>query len=387
MVVLVTGFLQEGLPARHQPVPVLRGLVAGRLGAGQGASAASASSAANAEHLRLATWWTHAALALLSWPTSRSPRPCTWSSTPPTSTVHDPASARHLPKPQPRLRPRRLPDAGRLHLEGARRPRRLHQVRTLPRRLPGPGGRRAAVAPRPRARPAAVGRPQYGLHTMLDWEERPAADRPVGRERRNEAGRRRHQGEDALGLHHLHGLRRGLPGGHRARLDHRPAAPGPGRRRADGGHPPGHAAELRHPGQQLREVVPPAHQVDQRPRLQDQGRPQGARPPTCGSSATSPASTSGSAACPARWPPSSTTPASTSGSSTRTSATPATTSAASARRACSRCSSSRTWPPSPRPSSTRSSPPIPTRSTRCATSTPSSASTSPSATTPSCWRR
>ncbi|HEV7536852.1 MAG TPA: heterodisulfide reductase-related iron-sulfur binding cluster, partial [Acidimicrobiia bacterium] len=98
MVVLVTGFLEEGfrIVATHFPSfetwsPVGWGLAKTMSGLGLGA--------ANAEHLRLATWWSHAILALVFVayiPISKAMHIVVDAAN---LAVHDPASARHLPKP------------------------------------------------------------------------------------------------------------------------------------------------------------------------------------------------------------------------------------------------------------------------------------------------
>jgi Fe-S oxidoreductase len=100
MAVLVTGFLQEGFridtsafPSYERFSPV--GWVLAKTFSGLGISAATA------EDLRLGTWWVHAVMALgfvVYIPISKAMHMVVDAAN---LTVHDPASARHLPKPAP----------------------------------------------------------------------------------------------------------------------------------------------------------------------------------------------------------------------------------------------------------------------------------------------
>jgi Fe-S oxidoreductase len=100
MAVLVTGFLQEGFridtsafPSYERFSPV--GWVLAKTFSGLGISAATA------EDLRLGTWWVHAVMALgfvVYIPISKAMHMVVDAVN---LTVHDPASARHLPKPAP----------------------------------------------------------------------------------------------------------------------------------------------------------------------------------------------------------------------------------------------------------------------------------------------
>ena len=105
-----------------------------------------------------------------------------------------------------------LRDVRRLPAAAPDRPRLVHALRPLPRGLPGHGVGPAAVAARPGARPAGPG---------------------AGGARAED--RLRH----AVVVHAVHGVRRDLPGGHRARADHQPAAARPDRE----GRPGRRAAE------------------------------------------------------------------------------------------------------------------------------------------------
>ena len=149
-------------------------------------------------------------------------------------------------------------------------------------------------------------------------------------------------------MHDLHGVRRGVPGGDRARADDRRHAPQPGRPGRAGSAAPADAPELRHQGNSYGKS---ARMRAAGPRRSTSRSPTRARSrsSTSGSSATSRPSTSGCSSPRGASRGSCTTPASRSACSTRASATPATTCAGSARRACSRCWSSRTWARSPRP--------------------------------------
>ena len=148
-------------------------------------------------------------------------------------------------------------------------------------------------------------------------------------------------------VHDLHGVRRGVPGGDRARADDRRHAPQPGRSRASSTRSSSRRSRTtasRATRTASRRACAPAGPRDSTSRFRTRAR---SRWSTCGSWATSPPSTSACSSPRRASRGSCTTPACRSGCSTRASATRATTCAGSARRACSRCSSSRTWACSP----------------------------------------
>ena len=295
MAVLVTGFLQEGFRITATGFPSFEtwspvGWVLAKAFSGLGLGAAAA------EDLRLGTWWLHAALALAfvvyipdlqghaHGRRRRQPRPST--------TRRRPGTCRSRP-PTPTTSATALWPTS---------PGRNSSTST-----PAPSAAAATWPARPRW-PAARCRPATSSSTCASGStsSRASTRCSTGRPGPAATGPLSGNGDTKLagdvikektlwacttcmacveacpvGIEHVSTivqLRRSL-------VDE-------GRMEAD---PPGHAAELRHPGQQLREVVPATVPVDQGARLQDQGRPQGARPATCGSSATSPASTSGSA--------------------------------------------------------------------------------------------
>ncbi|HVW33012.1 MAG TPA: heterodisulfide reductase-related iron-sulfur binding cluster [Acidimicrobiia bacterium] len=178
MVILVTGFLQEGfrLVATHFPSfevwsPV--GWVAGKAFSGVGLSAA------NAEHFRLATWWTHAilALAFVAYiPISKAMHMVVDVAN---LTVHDPAAARHLPKPAPdsdHVGYRTLGDftwKELVDLDACTKCGRCHVA--CPAQVAG-----GPLSPRD----LILDLRQYvdsqsGLKTVLDWEARPAPTGPL----------------------------------------------------------------------------------------------------------------------------------------------------------------------------------------------------------------
>ena len=111
---------------------------------------------------------------------------------------------------------------------------------------------------------------------------------------RHGRGRRGHRPGRAVVLHELRGVRRGVPGRHRAHRPHRRDAPAPG---ADRVRVPGRGGrDAAEPGEQGRPVGhgrDPARRLDHRARLRDPGRRREDRP---GRSSTC----SGSAA-PGRW--------------------------------------------------------------------------------------
>ncbi len=76
-------------------------------------------------------------------------------------------------------------------------------------------------------------------------------------------------------MHHLPGVRGGVPGRHRARTHHRRDAPGAGRRGRHGTHAPDGPHQSRETGKLLRQVRQAASQVGQGPAIHDQGRPEG----------------------------------------------------------------------------------------------------------------
>ena len=184
----------------------------------------------------------------------------------------------------------RLRDHRRARAQAPARPRRLHEVRQVPRRLPGDGERLPALAPRPRPRPARGGR-------GLDGQPRRASD-PAALPRARGHPRHRDQAGDALVVHAVHGVRRDLPGRHRARPDHQPDAPRPRRARRDGRPAAADAGDDLHVRELVRRGQAQARALGEGPRLRRQGRAQGAAPRSSGSSATthpSTPATSGSA--------------------------------------------------------------------------------------------
>ena len=118
-------------------------------------------------------------------------------------------------KPMPNLDGDRARDLRRLHhrglhLEAAARHRRLHHVRPLHLGLPGARHRQAARPPRDRAQDRrghgrAPATPQVSPPIGVDAEITVTADSAL----------RAHHPRRGLGLHHLQGLRRDLPGQHR----------------------------------------------------------------------------------------------------------------------------------------------------------------------------
>src|SRR5439155_2469720 len=135
--------------------------------------------AANAGHLRIGTWWRHAAMALLfvaSTPISKSMHMVVDAGN---LVVHDPASARHLPKPAPdadHIGYRMLGDftwKELVDLDACTKCGRCH-VACPAQVAGGPLSPRDLVLDLRQWVDA-----QSGLHTVLDWEERPAATGPL----------------------------------------------------------------------------------------------------------------------------------------------------------------------------------------------------------------
>jgi Fe-S oxidoreductase len=178
MVVLVTGFLQEGFridasrfPSFEVWSPVGWVLAKGFSALGLGA--------ANAEHLRLGTWWLHAVLALgfvLYIPISKAMHMVVDVAN---LTVHDPSAARHLPKPAPdsdHVGYRVLADftwKELVDLDACTKCGRCHVA--CPAQVAG-----GPLSPRDLVLDLRqwVDR-QSGLHTVLDWEDRPAPTGPL----------------------------------------------------------------------------------------------------------------------------------------------------------------------------------------------------------------
>ena len=235
LVLGLTGFLGEGLRIRANEFPDIEewspvgwvGRPRAIEGVGIGAGAAS--------DLQFANWWFHALIALgvrrlhpvlqgdahgarLRQP--RVPRRSWRRGACRAAAGHAGGRRRNGAR---RCDPARLRGADGLHLEGAAEPRRLHQVRALPQRLPGARLRCPALAARPDPRPAPVGRRRTRASrrcARLRAAARP--HRPAGAAADAGRGRRDHGG-DAVGVHDVHGLRRGLPGRDRARADDRAA--------------------------------------------------------------------------------------------------------------------------------------------------------------------
>jgi Fe-S oxidoreductase len=178
MVVLVTGFLQEGFridasrfPSFEQWSPV--GWVLAKTFSGLGLGPA------NAEHLRLATWWAHAVLALgfvAYIPISKAMHMVVDAAN---LAVHDPASARRLPKPAPdsdHVGYRALGDftwKELVDLDACTKCGRCHVA--CPAQVAG-----GPLSPRDLVLDLRQWADQQsGLHTVLDWEARPAATGPL----------------------------------------------------------------------------------------------------------------------------------------------------------------------------------------------------------------
>jgi Fe-S oxidoreductase len=178
MAILVTGFLQEGfrIDATHFPSfelwsPV--GWVLAKSFSGLGLGAASA------EDLRLGTWWVHAimALAFVAYiPISKAMHMVVDAAN---LTVHDPAAARHLPKPAPdsdHVGYRVLGDftwKELVDLDACTKCGRCHVA--CPAQVAG-----GPLSPRDLILDLRqwVDR-QNGIHTLLDWEDRPDATGPM----------------------------------------------------------------------------------------------------------------------------------------------------------------------------------------------------------------
>jgi ferredoxin len=178
MIVLVTGFLQEGFRIDASRFPSFEtwspvGWVLAKAFSGLGLSASTA------EDLRLGTWWLHAVLALAFVayiPISKAMHMVVDAAN---LTVHDPTSARHLPKPAPdadHVGYRTLADftwKELVDLDACTKCGRCHVV--CPAQVAG-----APLSPRDLVldlRQWVDG--QSGLHALLDWEERPTATGPL----------------------------------------------------------------------------------------------------------------------------------------------------------------------------------------------------------------
>ncbi|HZQ79945.1 MAG TPA: (Fe-S)-binding protein [Acidimicrobiia bacterium] len=178
MVVLVTGFLEEGFRIRATHFPSFEtwspvGWVLAKTMSGVGLGAA------NAEHFRLATWWGHAILALafvMYIPISKAMHMVVDAAN---LTVHDPASARHLPKPPAgadHVGYRVIADftwKELVDLDACTKCGRCHVA--CPAQVAG-----GPLSPRDLVLDLRqwVDK-QSGLHAVLDWEDRPAATGPL----------------------------------------------------------------------------------------------------------------------------------------------------------------------------------------------------------------
>ncbi|HKY75527.1 MAG TPA: (Fe-S)-binding protein [Acidimicrobiia bacterium] len=178
MVVLVTGFLQEGFRINATEFPSFElwspvGWVLAKAFSGLGLGPATA------EDLRLATWWAHAGLALafvIYIPVSKAMHMVVDAAN---LTVHDPASARRLPKPAPdadHVGYRTLADftwKELVDLDACTKCGRCHVA--CPAQVAG-----GPLSPRDLVLDLRQWvDSQSGLHTLLDWEERPAASGPL----------------------------------------------------------------------------------------------------------------------------------------------------------------------------------------------------------------
>jgi Fe-S oxidoreductase/nitrate reductase gamma subunit len=178
MGVLVTGFLEEGFridasrfPSFEMWSPVGWVLAKAFSGLGLGASAA--------EDLRLGTWWLHAVLALAFVayiPISKAMHMVVDATN---LAVHDPASARHLPKPTAdadHVGYRTLADftwKELVDLDACTKCGRCHVA--CPAQVAG-----APLSPRDLVLDLRQWvDAQSGLHALLDWEERPTATGPL----------------------------------------------------------------------------------------------------------------------------------------------------------------------------------------------------------------
>ena len=119
---------------------------------------------------------------------------------------------------------------GGVHLEAVARHRRLHDVRPMHVGVPGQPHRQAARPPRDRPQARRGGGCQRLAGGVAAGGRRCRDHGVVG------LGVRADHGCRAVGLHHLPGLRRDLPGGHRDRRQDPRHAPLPG---ADGSRLPG----------------------------------------------------------------------------------------------------------------------------------------------------
>jgi Fe-S oxidoreductase len=178
MTVLVTGFLEEGLRIVNSRFPSFEvwspvGWVLAKTMSGLGLSVAEAG------HLRLGTWWTHAVLALLFVayiPISKAMHMVVDAAN---LTVHDPESARHLPKPAPdadHIGYRTLGDFTWKELvdfDACTKCGRCHVA--CPAQVAG-----GPLSPRDLVLDLRQWVDQQnGIHTLLDWEDRPAPTGPL----------------------------------------------------------------------------------------------------------------------------------------------------------------------------------------------------------------
>jgi Fe-S oxidoreductase len=178
MIILVTGFLQEGFRIDASRFPTFEvwspvGWVLGKGFSGVGLNAATA------EHLRLGTWWFHAiaALAFVAYiPISKAMHMVVDVAN---LTVHDPAAARHLPKPAPdaaHVGYRELADftwKELVDLDACTKCGRCHVA--CPAQVAG-----GPLSPRDLVLDLRqwVDR-QNKIHTVLDWEHRPEPTGPM----------------------------------------------------------------------------------------------------------------------------------------------------------------------------------------------------------------
>ncbi len=270
-----------------------------------------------------------------------------------------------------------------LHLEAAARHRRLHDVRPLHRSVPGARHRQAARSPRDRAED----RRGHGRH------RRPRGVPPDRRRRRDHRlgrlGVRAHHLRGGLGLHHLQGVRRELPGQHRDPRQDPRHAPLPV---ADGVRLPDRArrrvprhGELRQP---VGHVPDRAGRLGQGPRRHRRSSTAATHSPpsTCTGSAAPARSTTRTRRSPSRWPSCCSVPTSASPSWARRRTAPATPPDAPATSTSSRCWRCRTSRRSTRWACARSSRSARTASTRSPTSTRNSAGTTRCCTTASSSR-
>ena len=178
MVVLVTGFIQEGFRIQASDFPSFEmwspvGWVLAKAFSGFGIGATTA------EDLRLGVWWGHAVLALgfvAYIPISKAMHMVVDAAN---LTVHDPASARHLPRPAPgsdHVGYRTLADftwKELVDLDACTKCGRCHVA--CPAQVAG-----GPLSPRDLVLDLRQWVDQQsGIHTLLDWEDRPAKTGPL----------------------------------------------------------------------------------------------------------------------------------------------------------------------------------------------------------------